>query len=273
MKKRLPKFSVVTVGLLLIAAVPAPAQDSVGLIETALAESRWESVEAERVRVFFKAGSFAERHRHMLLRSAQVAVGEVMEFLGETEYDQALRLIYVDSREEMNELVGRPVTGFAVWSENGVFLVVNPQWRSFEKHELTHVVTMGVWGSPDPTSQWMIEGISASCDGWCREYSIDEIAHHLLSHDELPPLPELFDNFRSLGEIRGGVYAASVIGFIRTTYGTDAVAKLWTNGTRDVSGSVGATIEEIDALWKQYLERTVGDVEVDYDAIKENGCG
>jgi hypothetical protein len=36
---------------------------------------------------------------------------------------------------------------------------------------------------------------------------------------------------------------------------------------------VGATIEEIDALWKQYLERTVGDVEVDYDAIKENGCG
>ena len=273
MKKHLAKFWVVTAGLLLIAAVPASTQDSVGLIERALAEFKWESVEAEGVCVHFKSGSFAERHRHMLLRSAQVAVSEVLDFLGESEYNRELRLIYVDSREEMKELVGRPITGSAVWTESGVFLVINPQWRSFEKHEITHVVTMGVWGSPEPTSRWMIEGISISCDGWCREYSIDEIAHYLLSHDELPPLPELFDNFRSLGEIRGGVYAASIIGFIRTTYGTDAVRKLWTDGTRDVSSSVGATIEEIDTRWKQHLEQTVGDVEVDYDVIKDNGCG
>jgi len=273
MKKRLSIFWFFTVELLVIAAVLASAQEPAGPIERALTDSSWESVEAESVTVFFKPGSFAERHRHMLLRSAQVALSEVVECLGEAEYDRELRLIYVDSREEMNELAGRPATGLAVWTENGVFLVVNPQWRSFEKHEITHVVTMGVWGPPDPTSQWMIEGISISCDGWCREYSIDEIAYHLLSHGELPPLPELFDNFRSLGEVRGGVYAASIIDFIRTTYGTDAVRKLWTEGTGDRIGSAAAKIEEVDALWKEHLERTVGDVDVDYDVIKENGCG
>jgi len=266
------KLWIVTVGLL-IAAAPVAAQYSDDLVKKALAEHSWESVAAGGLTVFYKPGSFAERHRHMLLRSAQVAVSEVTEWLGEAEYNRKLRLIYIDSREEMNELVGRPATGLAVWTENSVFLVANSEWRSFEKHEITHVVTMGEWGAPDPTSQWMVEGISISCDGWCREYSVDEIASHLLSRGELPPLPEFFDSFRTLGEVRGGVYAASVIGFIRNTWGIDAVRKLWTNGTTGVGGSVGATIEEIDLLWKAYLEEAIGDVEVDYDAIEENGCG
>ena len=157
MKKHVAKFWGVTAGLLLIAAVPASAQDSVGVIERALEEFRWESVEAEGVRVLFKAGSFAERHRHMLLRSAQVAVSEVMEFLGEAEYDRELRLIYVDSREEMNELVGRPITGFAVWTENGVFLVVMaydeyttdvPEQRAMKPRVYWDRRARGLGGSP-----------------------------------------------------------------------------------------------------------------------------
>jgi hypothetical protein len=264
-----------TAGLLLIAALPSPmhAQDTTGPIERALAEHHWELVEAEGVRVFFKAGTFAERHRHMLLRSAQTAVSEVLEFLGEPGLDQELRLIYVDSRQEMEALVGYPITGFAVWSENGVFLVINPDWRSFEKHEIAHVVTIGRWGAPDPTSRWMIEGIAVSCDGWCREYSIDEIARHLIIHDELPALPELFDDFGSLGEIRGGVYAASIIGFIRNTYGTAAVRRLWTNGIGDLGDATGVTIEEMEASWRQHLQQTFGAVDVDYEAIEANGCG
>ena len=76
----------------------------------------------------------------------------------------------------------------------------------------------------------MIEGIAVYSDGWCREYTIDEIAFRFLSDGQLPPLQELFDDYGTLGEIRGGMYAASVIGFIRDTYGADALRKVWRDG-------------------------------------------
>ena len=265
-------FIAVTVWLL-FATMTVSAQDSVGLIDRALDQFEWESVDGNGVRAYFKPDSFASRHRHMLLRSAQGAVSEVLGFLEEPAFEHELRIIYVESREEMNELTGRPVTGLAVWSENGLFLVVNPEWRSFEVHEITHVVTMGRWGSPDPTSRWMIEGISIVSDGWCREYPVDEVAHYLLLRDELPPLSEFFNDFQSLGEVRGGMYAGSIIGFIRKTYGIEAMRKLWMHGIRSLCDSHGTTVDDIEALWKTYLIRTVKDTEVDYDVIDKDGCG
>jgi hypothetical protein len=120
----------------------------------------------------------------------------------------------------------------------------------------------------------MTEGISITCDGWCRTCTVDQIASYLLDHDRLPPLRELFDHYRDLGEIPGGMYAASVIDFIRETYGIDAVRALWQQGSENFEATVGATIEDAEARWKAHLQRTVDDaVEVDYDAIEAHGCG
>jgi hypothetical protein len=256
-------------------AVPAShAQDYEDPIERALAEYEWESTVGDGVRTYYKAGSFAERHRHMLVRSAEVALDEALHYMGQDEYASELRLIYVESRSEMEELVGRPVTGLAVWTGHGVFLVVNPEWRSFEKHEIAHVLTMGEWGRPHASSQWMVEGISIACDGWCRTNTVDEIARHLLSQGELPPLARMLRDVGALGEVRGGMYAASVIDYIRTTYGIDAVRRLWTEGTVGLREIVGGELNELESDWKAHLEGTVDPgVEIDYDAIEERGCG
>ena len=72
-----------------------------------------------------------------------------------------------------------------------------------------------------PEYRWMIEGIAIAADGWCREYSVDEIALYLLNRGELPPFDEFFERYATLGEVRGGIYAASIIGFIQQKHGTD----------------------------------------------------
>ena len=252
------------------------AQEYTGLVQRALDDTsfHWSSAETEGIKLFYKADSFAERHRMMLLRSAQVSVEEVLESMGEKGYDRVLHVFYVDTRKEMERIVGRPVAGYADWTGSGVFLVFNPDWRSFDKHEITHVLTMSMWGTPDPTSRWMIEGVAIYCDGWCREYSVDEIAWYLLSRDQLPPLQELFENFAELGEIRAGFYAASVIGFIRNTYGVMALRNLWMNGSVDLAGSLGSTINEVENSWKKYLKERVGDDgQIDMERIEELGCG
>lgn len=260
--------------LLIVAlcASPTRAQDGANPVERALADSTWESTAGAGVRAYYKPGSFAERHRAMLVRSAGVSLDQVLNFLGEREYDPELHIFYVESRDEMNALVGYPVTGFAVWSGHGIFLVVNPTWRSFEKHEMTHIVTMTNWGEPDSTSRWMVEGICICCDGWCRTRTVDEIARYLLDRGKLPPLRDLFANPRALGEIPAGMYAASVIGYLRATYGIAAVRDIWLHGPSHLREATGATADEIEAAWKSYLRAKQGG-DVDYDAIEKSGCG
>jgi hypothetical protein len=264
--------------MLLLIVVPAklPAQDDSDLAKKALEDTTftWKSLGSEGVRIYFQSGSFAERHRAMLLRSASTAVNEALDRLGEPDYDRSIRIFYLGSREEMNQIIGRPVSGFANWSASSVFVVFTPDWRSFETHEISHVLTMELWGPPHAASRWMVEGIPIYCDGWCREYSVDEIAYRFLSQDELPPLEEFFDGFASLGEIRGGFYAASVIGFIRHTYGTGALRSLWLRGHGDFKKLLGADASQVQAAWRDYLESTVSkDTQVDLEAIQEFGCG
>ena len=262
--------------LLLVFATNAGGQPPDNLVQRALHDSTfsWLSSSANGIKIFYQKDSFAEKHRMMLLRSAETTVHEVLEFLDEPAYEPLLNIFYVESRDEMKRLVGRPYSGFADWEASGIFLVLNSEWRSFEKHEFTHVITMGVWGPPDVTSRWMIEGIAICSDGWCREYTVDEIAFHLLSNGQLPSLQELFDDHASLGEIRAGFFAASFIGFIRSTYGMPKLRSLWSKGAGNLNEVLGNELNQIESSWKLYLERNVRrDVHVDLETINESGCG
>jgi hypothetical protein len=262
--------------LLLFFATDVLGQTPDNLVRKALDDSTftWLSSTANGIRIFYQKDSFAEKHRMMLLRSAETTVDEVLEFLGEPAYDPVLNIFYVESRDEMKRIVGHPYSGFADWEASGIFLVVNPEWRSFEKHEFTHVITMGVWGPPDDTSRWMIEGIAICSDGWCREYTVDEVAFHFLSTGQLPSLQKLFDDYASLGEIRAGFSAASFIGFLRSTYGMPKLRSLWSNGVGNLNEVLGEELNQVESSWKLYLERNVRkDVHVDLDAINKLGCG
>ena len=270
-----------TVGCLVAAlfmpiAPAATAQDVSGLVQQALEnpEFEWNSIRSNEVILFYQPGTFAGRHRLALLRSVEIAIEEVLEFMEEPEYERLLNVFYVGSRGEMEKLVGQPYTGCATWTASGIFLVCNPEWRSFDKHEITHVLTMGMWGSPDPSSRWMIEGVSISNDGWCREYSIDEIAAELLSQDNLPPLETLFTDYRELGEIKAGMYSGSFIGFLRETYGAHTVRELWKSGTIEIEELLGVNTQQLEKSWKSYLLDKIGaDVDVDLEKINDKGCG
>jgi hypothetical protein len=260
--------------LIIITAVPSNGQEN--FVQTALNDTSfdWKSVESEGVRIHYQEGSFAEKHRMMLLRSVQSAIEEILDLLDESPYDRTIQVFYLNSREEMAKIIGRTYAGFTDWSSGGIFLVFNPEWRSFEKHELMHLFTMGNWGTPDVTSRWMIEGISVFSDGWCREYSVDEVAYFFLSKDELPSLEVLFENFTSLGEIKGGFYAASVIGFIKQKYGSAALRNLWINGSTNFENLLGDDMNRLETEWKNYLRLKIKkEIKIDLDTINSHGCG
>lgn len=268
------RHALVCAAVLACVATTSAAQE--GFVQRALADSTfaWKSIASNRARIYYQEHSFAERHRAMILRSMTKTVDEVLSLLEEPDYDSVVKVFYLDSREQMERLIGHTYSGYTVWSENAVFVVLNPEWRSFEKHEFTHVVTLGAWGSPDDSSRWMVEGISVYADDWCREYSVDQIAHQLLSDDRLPPLRELFEDPASLGEIRAGFYAASVIGYIKDQYGVGALRKIWSGGTDTLEDALGVDTDQLGASWRSFLKKRVdARVHVDMDAINSSGCG
>ncbi|MFC1484495.1 hypothetical protein ACFL5M_02225 [Candidatus Neomarinimicrobiota bacterium] len=189
-----------SISLTLFIALSLPSLSAQDMVQRTLDDAtfHWLSSEAQGVRIYYQQDSFADKHRQMLLRSAATAVAEALEYLGIPAYDRTLRVFYLNSRAEMERIVGRPYTGFANWGADAVFVVVNPDWRSFEKHEITHVLAMDIWGSPAPSSGWMIEGIAIASDGWCRQYSVDQIAFHYLFQSNLPALTDLFDDITAL---------------------------------------------------------------------------
>jgi hypothetical protein len=270
------KNAFLSLALLVLLLINVDGQEYENHAEKALADSTfaWKTITSNKIRIYYQKGSFAERHRVMILRSVTTAVDEVLNFLGESDWNRVLNVFYLESRQEMKKIVGHPYTGFSDWTANAIFIVLNPEWRSFEKHEFTHVVTMGIWGLPHETSRWMIEGVAVCCDGWCREYSVDEIAFHLLSNDQLPKLEELFKNFASLGEIRAGISAGSFIGFIVKTFGVDKLRSLWSEGVGNIREVLGGDLNQIETSWRSYLRQKVQkDIPLDLDNINELKCG
>ena len=129
-----------TVGCLVAAlfvpvAPAATAQDVSGLVQQALEnpEFEWNSIRSDEVILFYQPGTFTGRHRLAHLRSAEIAISEVLEFMDEPEYARLLHVFYVGSRGEMEKLVGQPYTGFATWTASGIFLVCNPELVPFYK--------------------------------------------------------------------------------------------------------------------------------------------
>ncbi|UCF63288.1 MAG: hypothetical protein JSW33_12060 [bacterium] len=262
--------------LLLILITSVSAKPFESFVQKAIDDSTfsWQSFSSDNIKIFYQENSFAERHRMMLLHSATSSVDEVLTLLDDSPNGLPLNVFYLESRAEMERIVGHRYSGFSDWTGNGIFLVLNPDWRSFEKHEFAHIVTMGGWGSPHPSSQWMIEGIAIYCDGWCQRYSVNEIAFHFLSNGQLPKLEQLFNDFKSLGEIRAGISAASFISFIHQTYGIPKVRQIWLNGVEDLEGLLGGDPEQIENAWRLYLQRQIREnIEVDLDAIHTGGCG
>ncbi|MFL5534751.1 MAG: hypothetical protein ACJ8AP_03520 [Gemmatimonadales bacterium] len=110
----------------------------------------------------------------------------------------------------MRALTGVGATGFAQPSARAVFLVTNPEWRAFERHEIMHVVAGQTWGSTGPDSDWLQEGLAQAADGACAGYSNSEVALALAQRHGWIPLSSVIGAFRQQPDVRAYLQAAAL---------------------------------------------------------------
>jgi hypothetical protein len=180
-------------------------------------------------------------------------------------------LFFLNSRDEMRRLAGRPLSGFIQQGEpTGVF-VVTPGYRygSLLRHELAHLYAFEAWGAPR-AGRWLVEGFAAWAAGLCQGHSPDELAAGAAARRALVPLTELASSFDRVAEEVAMSQAGSIVGFFVRREGLDAVRRRW----REAPGRVhplGRNGPALEAAWLDELTR-VPPATLDVPRLLVEGC-
>jgi len=168
-----PSLSIAVAMLLITIAPSGHAQAPTGLAAAALANPAftWLHRTTPGFRVSFLADSYPARHQDSLLARLSSAAQHAEALLQVKPLTEPIDLFFIETREQMTQLMGGRATGFAQPSARTVLLVTNQTWRAFERHEIMHVIAGQAWGRPGPNTDWLVEGLAQAADGRCGAYS------------------------------------------------------------------------------------------------------
>ncbi len=251
------------------------AQETTGLRAAALANASftWVPRTIPGFRVYFLADSYAAQHQDSLLARLGPAETHARSLLNVPADAALLDVFFVESRAQMNQLIGMRATGWADVSTRTVFLVTNPEWRAFERHEIMHVVSGQAWGPSGPNTDWLKEGLAQAADGFCAGRSNADVALALAARHGWIPLQTVLTQFRAQPDLRAYLQAAAFVGYLHQQYGPAPLATLWRQGATDRTMVSGRRLEAIESEWRTHLLPTWTPTGAELDAIEANGCG
>lgn len=233
-------------------APPGMAQQPEGLAASALADARytWVRRRAPGFRIYFQDRSYAARHEDSLAARLPDALEHARTLLGTRAPAAPIDLFFVETRQDMGQLTGAPVTGFAHQAARAVFLVTNPGWRAFERHEIMHVVAWHAWGPPAPGTDWLQEGLAQAADGRCGGYANETVLRGLVRRRGWVTLEDLLTRFRQQPDLRAYLQAAAFTRHLLGTQGAAVLETLWREGATGDTTVRGRPLALIEREWR-----------------------
>jgi hypothetical protein len=234
----------------------------------------WKSIETASARVHYAPGSFAESERGTLANRVESAIESIQERLSVPYYPETLDVFYVDAREDMQRLTGGPVTGFAFTESQTVVLVYNEEWRAFERHEFTHVISLNVWGEPGEPTAATLEGFATFVDGDCGGYEIGRVVSTLVMSDLLLDWEPLLGAFRTQDDLIAYLQAASFVEFVHNQGIEEGLPRLWSGGLGAAPELLGVSWSEFEGRWLEWLRASYEPIpDGAWQRIRSDGCG
>jgi hypothetical protein len=252
------------------------AQDQpAGLAASALADSNfsWIRRDTPGFRVYFLADSYPARNQDSLLGRLPEALTHARRLLRVDSTATPIDLFFIETRPQMEALIGGRATGFAQPSARTVLLVTNPEWRAFERHEIMHVVAYQAWGRIAQGNDWLQEGLAQFADGRCGAYSNGDVALALSRRHGWIPFNDVVTRFRQLPDLRGYLQAAAFVQYLHERFGPAALQPLWSAGVTEDSLIAGQRLFDIERQWRDGLRMTRQVTEEDLRVIEDKGCG
>ena len=236
--------------------------------------ARWRTVGIPGARLHFALGGAADRAAAAVADSVTAIRRDLLALLGmpaNTDTAPLADIFFVNSRDDMRRLTGRPLAGFIQQGEpTGVFVVsAGYHYGSLLRHELAHLYSFEAWGAPS-AGRWLVEGFAAWAAGACQGHSPDELAAGAIARGALVPLTELASNFDRVSEDVAVPEAASAVGFLVRQEGLDAVRRRWREAPA-TGHPLGPSGPALEAAWLDEL-RHVPPASLDIPRLLAVGC-
>lgn len=266
---------VVAAGFLVLPSDRASCQEPAGLGARALADTAfvWVRDSLPGLRVYFLEGTYPFAHRDSLKTNLVAAAAHARKLINAPPMPGPIDVFFIESREQMRALTGAPVTGFAHTSARAVFIVTNPEWRAFDRHEIMHVVAAQAWRPIGGSNPWLQEGLAQAADGWCSGYTNSDVAIALAKKHGWIDLETMLTKFREQGDLRAYLQAASFIAYLLPRVGADAIRELWTIEVAPTTLVAARPLSAWDAEWRATLKATRDIPPKELEAIEAIGCG
>ncbi|MBC7745793.1 MAG: hypothetical protein H7096_11895 [Flavobacterium sp.] len=154
------------------------------------------SVNYKSFRIYFKDSSYTANHLVDIEQELDMAYSEILSVLNIPFYNNGIYLLAVDSKEEMQKVMGYQIKGGAAKGHDLVFFVYNQNIRPQFKHEIFQLISYETWGSTN--YRLLDEGGATYTDNYCfYDNPMYSINAYYLQQKKLLPLDSLVYRFDS----------------------------------------------------------------------------
>ncbi len=243
--------------LLAVAACRAPSdsadphQEAPEIVAAALANPAfaWKAAATPHFHLHASTGSLAADGFDAVGRAIERARADVLARLNEQDAAERAEVFIVETREQMQLLVGQPAGGHTEPGANALFFTYSDDGAPAYRHELGHLYSWRRWGRP--AALWLSEGVAVWAVGGCAGRDLHGWAAALDATGKLAPLDSLepFDFSRAAPHLE----AASFVQYVAESYGIEAVKALWQGGLAVSESATGRAPEELEGAWRRHV--------------------
>lgn len=232
------------------------------------------SVNYKSFRIYFKDSSYTAAHLDNIERELDIAFSNILSVLNISSYNNGIYLIAVDSKEEMQKVMGYKIKGGAAKGHDLVFFVYNENIRPQFKHEIFHIISYETWGLTN--YRLLDEGGATYIDNFCfYDNPMYSINAYYLQNKKLFPLDSLVNNFDSQAkksDVIAYIQSAGVFKYLYEKYGVEKMKLLWTGGFENFKSIYGFSIQQLETDWLNFIKTVPIPKDFDINKLKE-GCG
>ena len=232
------------------------------------------SVNYKSFRIYFKDRSYTASHLNNIKQELDIAYSRILSVLNNSTYNNGIYLLAVDSKEEMQKVMGYKIKGGAAKGHDLVFFVYNQNIRPQFKHEIFHLISHETWG---PTiSRLLDEGGASYTDNYCfYDNPMYSINSYYLQQNQLFQLEDLISNFSEQAkksDVIAYIQSAGIFKYLYEKYGVAKLKLLWTEGFERLNSIYGFSLDQLETDWLNFIKTIPIPENFDIKKLKE-GCG
>ena len=220
----------------------------------------------------FPSEGYAYDNRDLYVKECFDALKEDCAIIKLPNYNNPIKITFLNSRKEMEEEVGSPASGWTnMWTQE-IHIVANNEFTPPIKHEIMHMISMTTWGYPHDDLIWINEGLATYTEKHCNGYNVGQIYRYLLEKEMLISIDSLTNNFYREDDMVSYHQSTHIVKFLLTNYGIEKFQDLWKKGFPFFEEIYNISFSEIEIeINKNIIEKYPTAVDIDWDVFKE-GC-